>query len=138
MYILPHCGLASALIRQHQVGRTVTVCADWKMCPASGCHLGELILAGIPVYVKKQSGSWMMYDKNCVIDNKAIISGSANWPENALGSAGTVHIFAAPGTHVIKTAFRENIKRFVLLEIQNVVNRTTCTDYKDRLSKNQS
>lgn len=80
----------------------------------------------------------MMHDKNCVVDNKTIISGSANWSENALGSAGTVYIFAAPGTHIIKTAFRENIKRFVLLEMQKVIKRTTCIDCKDRLSEYQS
>lgn len=33
----------------------VTVCADWKMRNTSGCQLGVLILAGIPVYMKNKA-----------------------------------------------------------------------------------
>lgn len=52
MYCLTHCEIASALIRQHQLGKKVTVCADYSMRTAKKCHLGKLMEAGIFVYVK--------------------------------------------------------------------------------------
>lgn len=135
MYVLTHCELASSLIQQHQLGVKVTVCADYKMRTSQKLHLGELILAGIDVRVKNQTTSWMVHDKNSIIDDKTIISGSANWSEHAMESSGTVHIFNAPGSHIIKSAFSANARNFMHLDLFNVIKYTTCASCAAKLEK---
>lgn len=77
----------------------------------------------------------MLHDKNTIIDDAIIISGSVNWSERAMSSGGTVHIFKAQGSHIIKSAFRQNVKIFVRLDLENSRQYTTCVLCKDKLNK---